>query len=301
MVATAPLTTALMHADHIFPAPFSITFASSEAIATNVRDWWQSVALLGNGSFFGEAVTPVTVLSAICATLSVLTILLIPRWTWRHLKDRSMSNHEGGGALSAYLVFWAGSVVLVSAAFIFSSLPVETQTSRYLTSLPFAAAAIVPVFARRGTLARAAVILGTAIFAFTSARSLLTGDLISQPTEGPTPQVAREIATVAERLGATEGYAQYWDAAPLTWSSDFRIRAYPVFACRRSPMCPGPLNFIASWYQPHPEVRSFLVTDSTQELYVPPRELGRAFATYTFGTVTMRVYDYDITSDIRWP
>jgi hypothetical protein len=299
--SSAAATTSIMRSAHILPYAVPIKFANSDVILSNILFLFESIALLGNGGFFGEAITFTTCLYAACAVLSIAAIALVMRLTWMHVREQLAGHRSGDARLSAYLIFWTTSVVLSSAAFAFSSTPIELTTSRYLAALVFAAGACVPIMAHRGSFAKICVVLGTLIFSITSLISLLDGSLVVEPTQGPSPAVADDIAAVAERLHATQGFAQYWDASPITWSSDFRVVAYPIYGCPHSPtrMCPGPDNFITSWYRGLGSERTFLILNSAQTPIAPPPELGRPAATYRFGGVTMYIYDFDITSYLR--
>jgi hypothetical protein len=293
MAVVTLATTAIMHSARVYPAPFRISFASSQQIATNLRYWWESIAILGNGSFFEAPATLTSGLALTCAFLTVATVVLMPRLVSRDIASRKAGHRATDAPTSSYLIFWTSTAVLLSVAFIVSDVSVGLETARYLTGVIFAAAAIAPVLARRTTAARTAMIVGASVFALASTKALLNSSLIKEPATGPTREVAREVADAAEMLDATQGYAMYWDAAPLTWSSDMRVRAYPVFACARKQLCPGPLNAFSSWYQPRPSEHTFLITD-TNEPYVPPGKFGRPIATYHFGTITMYVYGDDI-------
>jgi hypothetical protein len=298
MSITAAATTYIMESLHVYPGVFRLAFASSEAIAANFRYWWESIALLGNGGFFGETLAISSVLSAACAILVVVAVVLIPRVVWRDVERSANLRDASAAPVSAYLIFWASGALLLSAAFIFSSAPVQLNTTRYLTAVIYAAAAVVPFYARRGALARAAVVLGTVVFAITSIQGLLSSSLISRPTVGVTPEVAQEVAAAAESEGVRQGYAVYWDAAPLTWFSHMRVRAYPFFGCLENNMCPPGVNWIGNWYQLPRGERTFLLSDSKLP-YPPPPEFGPAIATYTFGNVTMNVYNYNIGRYMR--
>jgi hypothetical protein len=289
-------TLLVVHSADIVPRTVPVTFATNEAVLGNFMFWWESIALLGNGSFFGAAITATSALYAICAALSLSMLFVIPSVTRRHLQGRLAKRRPEGAGMSAYLVFWTASATLLSVAFIFSSTLTGLSTTRYLGGFVFAAAAVVPMWARRSSLAQGSVVLGTLIFSITSLISLINSGLLVESMPGPTRKVAAEVAKVAENLHATQGYAQYWVAAPITWGSHFRVHAYPIFGCLEAPqkMCPGPVNYITTWYKGLSTKRTFLILNSVQTPVAPPRELGPAAATYRFGNVTMYIYDYDI-------
>lgn len=298
MSVTTVVTLAAMHSAQIYQAPFKLAFATTESIVANFRDWWESVAVLGNGSFFGAALSISSALSAICAGLTVLSVVLIPRFAWKSLERWRKEREQVDPKLSAYVVFWAMSCTLLSLAFIFSSAPEALDTTRYLNGVVFAAAAIVPLWMARGSLTRIAIVAGTFVYCLTSINGVLRSGMIDEPTKGPTPEVARQVAEAAESMHATQGYAVYWAAAPLTWFSHSRVRAYPFFGCGTNEMCPPGVNLMASWYELPPRERTFLISEA--ELRFPPRpEFGPPIAIYHFGTITMTVFEHNIGQYIK--
>ncbi len=297
---SAVSTTSIMHSAGVFLAYYELKFASLESVSTNIKAWWQSIALIGNGDFFNSAITLTTILNLACAALSIGVVLLIPRYAWRYIRGRRSSDQVIDERLSVYIMFWAVSIVCISAGFILSSAPAGVETTRYLVGIVYAVAAMLPLLAREGVAARAAVVAGTFVFLLTSVIALDDSAAAkAPPAQGPSPQVAKAVAQTAERLGITRGYALYWDAAPITWRANFRIQVSPLVGCAGTPtgVCPGPFNYLESWYSARPE-RTFLLTDSSGPGWTPPKTLRHAAATYRFGTVTMHVYNYDIVTSL---
>jgi hypothetical protein len=299
---SAVATTSLMHSAGVFLAFYELRFASLSSVALNARFWWQSIALLGNGGFFGEAITFTTAMAFICATLSVGIVLLIPRFTWRYIGSRHTGDEPLDERLSVYMMFWAASVVCLSAAFIFSSAPAGVETTRYLVGIVYAVAAILPLLARGSVVVRAVVVAGTLVFLLNSAIALNRSGIVMAPSaQGPSPQVAEDVARIAENMHATRGYASYYDASPITWRSNFRVQVAPFIGCAHSltKLCLGPFNYLDAWYSPQASSpRTFLLADSSTPGWILPASLGRAIATYHFGTVTMYVYSHNITTDV---
>jgi hypothetical protein len=142
---------------------------------------------------------------------------------------------------------------------------------------------------------------GTFVFLLNSVIALYSGGIAAVPVANsvPSPQVAQKVAAVAERMHATLGYAQYWDAANITWLTGFRVVIAPFVGCgvSTSRLCPGPNDFLEEWYRPEPR-RTFLLSDTTQSTWAPSASLGRAIATYHFGTITMYVYNHDVVESL---
>lgn len=297
MGVTARITVAAMHSADIIQGDFTLSFASSQAIATNFRDWWESLAVLGNGDFFGAQLSSASALSAVCAGLTVVAVLYIPRFAWKSVERWNADRGLADPKLSAYVVFWASGCTLLSLAFIFSSAPMELGTTRYLNGVIFAAAALAPLWMARGAALRLAVIGGTLVFCIGSVDGLLRSGMIESPTSGPTPALAREVAAVAERQHVTRGYAEYWSAAPLTWFSHMRIHIYPAFGCGKKTMCLPGVNWMSSWYTPAVGERTFLLSQAHDALSPQP-EFTAPVATYRLGAYTMTVYDENIAQYI---
>jgi hypothetical protein len=161
----------------------------------------------------------------------------------------------------------------------------------------YAAAAMAPVIAGRSPGWRALVTAGTVLLTFTGTVTLAQTGYGSAGTYA----LYDQVADIARTEHLAIGYADYWDAAPLTWSTRFRLRVYPVQNCIPSSgptLCWSSLHMISSWYVPRPRTRTFLITDSAQPS--PPASaqanLGKPVAEYRIGVLTMYVYSYDIAS-----
>jgi hypothetical protein len=292
-------TASIMHSAGVISNGYQVRFAGIEVVSTNVKAWWQSIAYLGNGSFFGEAIKFTTAMAFICAALSVGVVLLIPRYAWRSISSRQSDDEPLDEQRTVYTMFWASSVVCLSAGFIFSSAPIHPTTPEgagYLVGAVYAVAAILPLLARRSAAIRAVVVAGTLVFVLNSVMALDRSSSTKAPRQasGPSPQVARDVARVAEETHATFGYSPYWDAAAITWRADFRVLVAPVVGCESTPkLCPGPNGYLEAWYYRIPR-RTFLLTDTSIINWNPSATLGQTIATHRFGTVTMYVYNYNI-------
>jgi len=115
----------------------------------------------------------------------------------------------------------------------------------------------------------------------------------------PIARYASRVVQLAEVNHATVGYAGYWDASSLTWSSQERILVRPLSACMNpagAEICPFFLMRTPSWYVPKAR-RSFLLVDPSESFVVTlPRGLGNPIASYPLGRIMMYVYPYDIAS-----
>ncbi len=315
-------TAIAMSALHVGPEPGLHTnaLASAEKIGSNFRLWWQSVAVLGNGDFFGRPLTFTSALAIVCAVLSIFAVVLLPRIGWRELRVRWRRSGERweppavpvpeprlpalagasqhAPAWLAFVVFWCSSAMLLTGAFLLSAVPVDIHADRYLVGLIYAAAAVIPAIAARRIFTQAVAVIGTCVIALSAIVALSQGVATRNPQRFPPTDLAKRVASVAAANHLRVGYAGYWDAAPITWATHFGVNVYPVSVCDQGArLCPFDLHYISSWYTPRAGTGTFLLTDSRQRLVpaVVPG-LGRPAAVYRIGQLTMYVYRYDIAS-----
>jgi hypothetical protein len=265
----------------------------------NFTLWWKSIATIGNGDYFGRALSPGTVLLFLCAVISIAAVLLIPWLGWRQLRRRSPA---GETAITAFYVFWGSSAILLTLAFLFSAYPGDIHSGRYLLGLLYAAAAVVPAATARRAWTRAIVVACTCAFALSAVVAISDRGPVPAPQANSpvTTLLAGQIARIAAREHLSVGYAGYWDAAPITWATGFRVHVYPVSVCdQRKHLCRFDLHFISSWYSPRARTGSFLLTDhQLANVWTRTPDLGRPSSVYRLGQVTMYVYPYDLARRI---
>jgi hypothetical protein len=281
--------------------------AAAEKIADNFRLWWQSIAVLGNGDFFGRHLTFSSGVAVVCGLLSIGAVALLPRVGWRELHARAAARPPAPAtapapapARLAFMVFWCSSATLLSAAFVLSATPVDVHADRYLVGLIYAAASVLPAIAAGRAVSEAAALAGTCVFALGGVISMAQ-DTLAKNVEGfPSTGVTRQIERIAVSRHLTTGYAGYWDAAPITWASHFRVQVYPVSICDvGAHLCRFDLHYISSWYTPRPGSGSFLLTDpSLANVSIPTPDLGAPTGVYRLGRITMYTYPYDLAAKI---
>jgi len=270
--------------------------ASAAKVSSNFRLWWHSIAVLGNGDFFGNLLSFTSALALVCAVLSVAAVVLLPRVGWTELRAAWAIPSGVPPARLGFLVFWCASAVLLTGAFLASGYTGDVASYRYLPGLIYAAAAVIPAVAARRPVWLAAALAGTCIFALGGTISMAQKHPARIPIQAPEPRVIPAVQRIAAREHLRIGYAGYWDAAPVTWGTHYRVQVYPVSVCDRGAhLCPFDLHVISSWYQPRPGIRSFLLTDGrTRLLLKPTPDLGPPSAVYHLGQATMYVYPYDL-------
>ena len=157
------------------PGPHTTRVVVGHKNLHNFTLWWKSIATLGNGNYFGHALSPATVLAFVCAVITIAAVVSIPWLGWRQLRHHSSADP---GTIAFY-VFWCSSAILLTLAFLFSAYPVDIYSGRYLVGLLYAAAAVVPAVAAGRVPTRAIALAGTCVFAL--------GAVVSIARQGPVP------------------------------------------------------------------------------------------------------------------
>jgi hypothetical protein len=297
--AVGIFTRALMRHENVTTPPHLVhnAFVSTEAITGNFKLWWQSLMVLGNGGFFSKVLGFTSALQLVCAVLTLTALLLVLRFVWRRLGaslPRQVRAEDAEALRLAWYSFWGTSAVLLSVTFVCSSNPVDLNSSRYLVGVIYAVAALLPLLAVTRTAGRALLATGTTVFALTGLTSMLNGEELTGASS--TYNLYNQVQRLATRDGLAVGYADYWDAAPLTWSTHFRLKVYPVQDCGAT-LCAFYLHTITSWYTPRHRQRTFLLYNTQQPVpSAPTAILGKPSATYQIGPIAMYVYPYDIAA-----
>jgi hypothetical protein len=285
---------AYMQHENVVPEPGANPLAITNAAGASAHFslWWQSVMVLGNGNFFGDNLTLTSGLQFICALLSLVTVVLVVRFALREVAAAveprpAEQDAARDRARLAWCVFWGSSVIVLTLVFIFSSLPIDIDATRYIVGIIYGPAALLGLMAGRVAVRRAVVTLGVSIFAFTALVSL-----IENQTFATSPPISYSsygsLEQIAYRDHIAYGYADYWDAAAITWSTDYRLKVFPVQSCAGTNVCAFSLHVVSSWYQGRPGQGSFLLGQS------PSPSMGKPSATYQIAGSTMYVFPYDV-------
>ncbi len=178
--------------------------ATGAQMTHNFALWWQSIAILGNGNFFGMNATLTSALALVCAALSVGAVLLIPRIGRHELREGAWTEPTSWATpRRALLVFWSSSAVLLSMAFIVGNAPVDVTSNRYLIGVIYAVAVVIPVAASGRLLTEALAVGGTILVALSGTIAMGRGTVINLTVGLPSDSAISQV----ERLAARENFA----------------------------------------------------------------------------------------------
>jgi hypothetical protein len=303
IVGSLLVSIAMGHEHIVHAVGFTVALAPLSLVRTNFADWAGSIQLLGGEPSASTTTGLGAVISRCAADLLLLGVVLIPQFLLTEFRTSPRRNGAPArsAARQAFVVAWSISAALISLAFVFSTAPVGTQTSRYLIGVAIAAAALLPLQARSRmttglVTAAASVYCVSGVLSLASIQASLPQTFTAAQTDA--------FVRLARREDVKSGYAGWWQAPSLTWLTDFRLQAYPAVACG-SGLCEFGLGSTSAWYSPHGHQRSFLITDVASSdagrYYMPsaPKSLGRPIATFKVGErYRFVVYGYDIASRI---
>lgn len=203
-------------------------------------------------------------------------------------------------AVRLFLSYWGFVALLLLIVFLFSRIPVDRSSMRYLVSGFMAVAATVPFLTLRGRTTAALVALAVTVNGVLGALVLQRAtlddfDVLQQHPDG--------LVAALEAHGLHHGYAGYWQANLITWDSDGAVQ---VASVQQRPEChagaPGwfcPYRFfsVSDWYAPQPGP-SFLIRE-IGGVYVPdpPPSSVRPTSVFSYDRFAIYVYDHDIGAD----
>jgi hypothetical protein len=300
-VAGGVLIGHFMRSGGVTATTFPLTFVPPGSIVGNFELLFEGYMSLAGGYFFGikpDLLGYVVLASGGLVTAAFVLGVLEVRRLAAAAGPRPKGG-EPGSARLAYVSYWAISLLIQSAMFVFSSAPVDTGSSRYVLAGYVAIAALIPLLSMRGLGWRLAVTAGVCVFAFSSIYQLARQPFTPGNTF-PTPGQSNLLLRFAQDNNVQYGYAGYWDAADLTWLTHFKLKLYPVVSgCGPAGLCPQPNVQIDTWYRPRPGSRSMLVADSSQPgVSAINPQLGKPLKTAEIGNLTVAIYPFDIASKL---
>jgi hypothetical protein len=275
-LVTAAATNVVMRALDFHVGSSDFALARVGELPSNVEHHGRMLALFGGANYALPGPYPHEPLRLIVAAL---TFAAVAATVAAAIKLR-----RADAVLRAYAAYWAVSVALLFVVFVVTPL-----------TLAFAAGAGVAVLAARSLNAQGVVAVCVAVVAAANIYGIVNGR-----AEGglvALPQHKSEIVRVLERARATRGYAGFWSGLNLSWQTDMRLVVAPVNNCGAQ-LCPNKFFTIRSWYEPRGG-RTFLLVDATIADIQAPSFAEDAAETHRFGPITVYVFDYDISRQIR--
>ena len=317
-VAIATGITAIMKASGFVSTPRSEDWVDAELFFNKIGWVFEETLWLFNAHFLGRELSVQSALSFVLAAGTVVAVMAPFVVLRRHLREYPSHRHPQALGRSAYVSFWAATMAIVPTAVIVADTDVSAH---YFLPVLFAAAATVPLLARSVN-ARYLITAGVSIYAVLGVQNLdvraRDGDLHSHA--GRVAVQANQLISIARQEQAYIGYAGYWEAAGLSWSTKMQVKVFPVAhapsSCNPSDgtPCPYPINRHEGWYVPRPGTRTFLIgppaSDAEHpslartepptvvaESYEPPPSLGRPVSTHRLVNGSyVYVYPYDIAA-----
>ena len=203
-------------------------------------------------------------------------------------------------ARALHAMFWAASLLCAATAYVVTSVALIPSDRYFLVAIP-AVAATVPLLLRSR---RAAWVIaaGATVFIAASIIALAANDERNLTTRPAAVSQARQIEAVVQKLHLGVGYAGYWEAAGVSWTTNERLHVYPVtdIGGHIQPMY---LARVAAWYRPRPHTSSYLLLEPGDPVLADrlPSGLPRPEREIHLGQVMLAVYPYDIATYFQAP
>ncbi|MHB8241821.1 MAG: hypothetical protein ACYDHN_07495, partial [Solirubrobacteraceae bacterium] len=303
-------TAALMKAEGFLILPSPIHYATLSELPARAELLFKGMKALFGG-YLGGTEAPGTlhaelgiasdiVMSAALLLLVILAAVTAARFVWSGLREKP-TRTPLQLAQPLHIVYWVSAAAVPSAAFwIAGEGPQTTHESYYATAI-FAVAAIVPLLIGARSPARWLIPIGASVL-FTAGLVGLSNDYVNITKVLATS--AKNISRIARANHVQVGYTNFGDASGLTWGTHNRLLVRPVADCTNPQgvdLCPGFQAYVPSWYVPRPRHSFLLVDNNGIEVRALPPGLGKPLAAYSFESMQMYVYPYDIASRFGFP
>jgi hypothetical protein len=304
-IPIAKLTSTTMGSLGYVTLPTPVKLAALSELPARAKLLWSGLKQLFNGYLGGPEGrgtlhAPVGIASDVVMSAALLALIVIG--THATVRFIVTGLRKGDGAPSAqlarslHIVYWFTSAACACGAFwIAGEGPVTTHYSYYATVL-FSVAGVIPLALSSASPTRWLIPAGASIF-FAAGLVGLGGDYLN--TSAVVARAAPQVERIAEANHVQVGYSNWEDASGMTWGTDNRVLVRPVVECQAqqgAALCPGFQAYVPSWYVPH-HVHTFLLLEGNGvDLAHVPEGLGKPLAVYTFESMRMYIYPYDIAS-----
>ncbi len=296
--------------------PPVVNLAPLSALEEHSQLLWDGLKHLFNG-YLGHAspgmfrvLTPVASgplhaeLGLACDVVLVVALIALAGFGGRTTIEFCLRRWRGGDpaspaqlARAAHVIYWLSSAVAICGAFVLGTRAAARYEAYYATVV-FSVAAVVPLLMHRGSVAYWLVPAG-ALVLFAGSLVGLTSNYLDTVYDPPISHYGSTVTEIARARGVTYGYAGYWDASSLTWSSHEQVLVRPLIECGTPAgpgICPFFLNRVPSWYVPLQRHTFLLVDPASQYVVTLPAGLGPPLESFSIGPMRMYIYPYDIAS-----
>jgi hypothetical protein len=296
--------------------PPAVKLAPLSMLGEHAQLLWGGLKHLFNG-YLGHAsvgnFTPLTPVASgplhlelglACDVVLVAALIALAGYGGRAAIQFCLRRWRGGDPASpaqlahaVHVIYWLSSAVAICGAFVIGTRAAARYEAYYATVV-FSVAAVVPLLMRRGSVTYWLVPVG-ALVLFAGSLVGLTSNYIDTVYDPPISHYGATVTDIAREHGVTYGYAGYWDAASLTWSSHQQVTVRPLAECPTpagTGVCPFFLNRVPSWYVPQQRHTFLLVDPASQYVVKLPAGLGPPLESFSIGPMQMYIYPYDIAS-----
>jgi hypothetical protein len=197
-------------------------------------------------------------------------------------------------ARAVHCAFWAASLLCAAVAYVFTTVASEPSDRYFIVAVP-AVAACVPLL-RTSRRASWLIAAGATVFVTASIVSLTADDGRYPVYRGTAVAQTGRIEALVRSLHLRLGYAGYWNAASLEWSSAEQLTVHPLIDVDGATQAASGVAEVAAWHRPRPHTPTYLILapgddnlpDRLPANLPPPRR------EYRLGQITVAVYPRDL-------
>ena len=300
-VAVGAVSSALAKSAGITQTPFAVTGADAARRAANLKLLWKAGAALLGGDWTGHPVGSRHTLAVACAAVAAVGLVVGLAYALVALARAVARPAAANPVVATFVAFWASSLVILAAAFVWSTAPADVTSQRYIVSAAYALVALFLVAASGRQWTRAAAGAALTLVAFAGLVSLVNRDAQNAAAGHPDRDLANAVTRIGRQFGVTKGYASYFDAAPLTWLTRNEFHLYPTENCQPDSVCPYYGHMAMDWYKPEPGMKTMVIFD----VVTPPgwplmsgvsSKFGPAIYQETVLGRTILVYPFDVAA-----
>jgi hypothetical protein len=303
-IPIARLTDSIMHSLGYVTLSSPVHVAELAELPARAQLLFKGLKALFNGYLGterpGTLHTPLGVASDVVMSAALLALLVLGVRTTARFISSGLRKHSAQTpsqlARSLHVIYWVTSAATACGVFwVAGEGPVTTHESYYATAI-FSVAAVVPLLLSVGAFARRLILAGVTVF-FTASLVGLSNDYVN--IAAALARSAKTVTRIAEANHVQVGYSNWGDSSGLTWGTHERVIVRPLVECEGPEgveLCPGFQAYVPSWYVPERRHTFLLIDANETEIRAAPESLGRPLAVYSFESMRMYIYPYDIAS-----